>query len=186
LEAVQKGTDLTQGLLSFAQKQFLQPADIDLNQLIRKHLSDIDLPQNDKSKIHFTETNDLWIAKVDPTFFEECLLHLIQNAIQANSSHIEVKISNIFDDASVEDTLIHSKRYLSIVISDDGIGISNQNLTRIYQPFFTTRKAEAAKGLGLSAVWGFCQQSGGYIYVYSTLGKGTTFKIIIPATMFEK
>jgi signal transduction histidine kinase len=185
LEAVQKGIDLTQDLLSFAQKQFLQPADIDLNQLIRKHLSDIDLPLDAKNKIHFTETTDLWIAKVDPKFLEQCLLHLIHNAIQANSSHIEIKVSNIFDNSSVEDTLVDTKRYLSIIISDDGLGMSDQNLSRIYQPFFTTRKAEGAKGLGLSAVWGGCQQSGGHIYVYSTLGKGTTFNIIIPATMFE-
>jgi signal transduction histidine kinase len=186
LKAVQKGIDLTQDLLSFAQKQFLQPDNIDLNQLIRTYLSDIDLPLNAKNKIHFTETTDSWMAKVDPTFFEECLLHLIHNAIQANASHIEIMVSNIFDNSSVEDTLVDSKRYVSIIISDDGLGISDQNLKRIYQPFFTTRKAEGAKGLGLSTVWGFCQQSGGHIDVNSTLGKGTIFKIMIPATMFEK
>jgi signal transduction histidine kinase len=185
LDAVQKSTNLTQGFLSFAQKQFLQPVDIDLNQLIRKHLNDIDLPINDRHKIHFTETQDLWIAKVDPTHFEECLLHVIQNAILAGSSHIEIVISNIFDNSSVADTLVDSKRYLSIVISDNGIGMSEQNLKRIYQPFFTTRKADAAKGLGLSAVWGFCQQSGGHIIVNSSQEKGTTFKIIMPATVFE-
>jgi signal transduction histidine kinase len=186
LEAVQKGIDLTQDLLSFAQKQFLQPADIDLNQLIRKHLNDIDLPLDAKNKIHFTETIDLWIAKVDPSFFGECLLHLIHNGIQANSSHIEIKVANVFDNSSIEATLVDSNRYVSMIISDDGLGVAAQNLRRIYQPFFTTRKVEGAKGLGLSAVWGFCQQSGGHIDVHSTLGKGTTFNIIIPAAMCEK
>jgi signal transduction histidine kinase len=186
LEAVQKGIDLTQNLLSFAQKQFLQPTDIDLNQLISKHLSDIDLPLDAKNTIHFTATPDLWTAKVDPRFFRECLLHLIQNAIQANSNHIEIKVTNVFDKSSVEATLVDPKRYVSMVISDDGLGITDQNLRRIYQPFFTTRKAQGAKGLGLSAVWGFCQQSGGSIDANSTLGKGTMFKIIIPATLSEK
>lgn len=185
LKALQKGSNLTQHLLSYAQKQFLQPVETDLNQLIRKHLKTIDLSINDRKKIHFTETKDLWIAKVDPELFEACLLHVIQNAIQANSSHIQIVISNIVDNASVGVSLETSSRYLSIVISDDGVGISEQHLKCIYEPFFTTRKAEAAKGLGLSAAWGFCQQSAGHIIVNSTLGKGTTFEIIIPATMFE-
>jgi signal transduction histidine kinase len=185
LKALHEGSNLTQHLLSYAQKQFLQPVEIDLNQLIRKHLKAIDLPINDRKKIHFTETKDLWIAKVDSELFEACLLHVIQNAIQANSSHIQILISNIADNASVGARLETSNRYLSIVISDDGVGISEQHLKCIYEPFFTTRKADAAKGLGLSAVWGFCQQSGGHIIVNSTLGKGTTFEIIIPAIMFE-
>jgi signal transduction histidine kinase len=185
LKALQKGSNLTQHLLSYAQKQFLQPVEIDLNQLIRKHLKAIDLPINDRKKIHFKETKDLWVAKVDSELFEACLLHVIQNAIQANSSHIQILISNIADNASVGARLETSNRYLSIVISDDGVGISEQHLKCIYEPFFTTRKADAAKGLGLSVVWGFCQQSGGHIIVNSTLGKGTTFEIIIPAIMFE-
>jgi len=180
LDAVQKGIDLTQYLLSFAQKQFLQPTDVDMNQLIRKHLNDLDLPLDAKNTIHFTATPDLWIAKVDPAFFEPCLFHLIQNAMQANSSHIDIQLSNVVDDA-----LIDSKRYVSMVISDDGLGIADQNLKCIYHPFFTTRKAEGAKGLGLSAVWGFFHQSGGHIDVDSTLGKGTTFNIIMPAAICE-
>jgi signal transduction histidine kinase len=185
LKALQKGSNLTQRLLSYAQKQFLQPVEIDLNQLIRKHLKTIDLPITDRKKIHFTETKDLWIARVDPEFFEECLLQVIQNAIQADSCQIQIVISNIVDNANVGASLKTSNRYLSIVISDDGVGISEQHLKCIYEPFFTNRKADAAKGLGLSAVWGFCLQSGGHIIVNSTLGKGTTFEIIIPATMFE-
>ena len=182
LEALKKGTNLTQSLLSFAQKQFLQPVDIDLNQLILNHLADINLPINDRNKIHFTGSQDLWDARVDPAFFEESLLHLIKNAIQANSSHIKIELSNIIDNSSVDNTLEDSERYLLIVISDDGVGITDKHLKRIYQPFFTTRKAAVSKGLGLSVVWGFCQQSGGRIQVQSTLEQGTTFKVVVPAT----
>jgi signal transduction histidine kinase len=186
LEAVQKGINLTQNLLSFSQKQFLQPVNIDVNQFVFDYITDINLPLYEKNKIHFKATEDLCIARLDPSFFEECLLQLIQNAIKANSNYIKIEISNNIDIANVDNTLIDTISYLSIMISDDGVGISDQNLKHIYQPYFTTRKTDATKGLGLSAVWGFCQQSGGSIYVQSKLEKGTTFKIIIPAVQSEK
>ena len=179
LQALQNGTNLTQSLLSFAQKQFLQPLDIDLNQLIFSHLAGINLPINDRNKIHYTATQNLWIAKIDPTFFEDSLLHLLQNAIQADSSHIKIETSNFIDNS-----LVDSGRYLLIVISDDGVGIADEHMKHIYQPFYTTTKA--AQGIGLSVVWGFIQQSGGRIEVQSTLEKGTTFKIIVPATLSAK
>jgi signal transduction histidine kinase len=178
LKGVQRGTDLTQSLLSFAQKQFLQPLEIDLKQCMLNDLNHINLPMNDKNKIHFTASEDLWMVKIDPTFIEACLLHLIQNAMQANANNINIELSNILDN-----TLDEPKPYVLMVVSDDGAGISEQNLKLIYQPFFTTRKAAAARGLGLSVVYGFCQQSGGRIEQQSTLGKGTTFKLTFPATM---
>jgi signal transduction histidine kinase len=183
LGAVQQGTNLTEKLLTFSQKQFLQAADVNLNQLVIHHLAKLNLPINDRSKIHFAATEDLWTARIDATFFQECLLHLIRNAIQANAMHIEITVSNIIDNSIVDETLADSKRYLLIVISDDGIGIAVENLARIYQPFFTTRKSFAAKGLGLSTVYGFCHQSKGRIHVESTLGQGSTFKIIVPVAM---
>jgi signal transduction histidine kinase len=177
LKGIQKGTNLTQSLLSFAQKQFLQPTEIDLNKLILNYLTHINLPHDNKNKIHFSATKDLWMAKIDATFFEECLLHLVQNALQANSNNISIEVSNIVDN-----TLQEPKHYVLMAVSDDGIGISDQNLRLIYQPFFTTRKAEGANGLGLSVVYGFCQQSGGRIEQQSSLEKGTTFKLTLPAT----
>ncbi len=186
LQAIKSGTILTENLLSFAQKQFLQPDNTDLNHLIINYLNDINLPLNDKNKIHYTATKDLWIARIDPVFFEKCLLHLVQNAIQANSKHITIEVSNDIDNSSIDETLGEPMRYLSVMISDDGVGISNQNLKRIYQPFFTTKKATPNKGLGLSVVWGFCQQSGGCVSVVSTSKKGASFKIIVPAILSEK
>jgi signal transduction histidine kinase len=186
LGAVQKGTNLTHSLLSFAQKQFLQTANIDLNQLIIEHISNLNFATNDRSKIHFAASTGLWTARIAPTYFEECLIHLIQNAIQANSTHINLKISNIVDNSSFDKTLRDCDHYLLIEISDDGVGISEENLLLIYQPFFTTKKDTGAKGLGLSVVYGFCQQSGGRIYVVSKLEKGATFKMIVPAIMPEK
>lgn len=189
LERARVGADraaaLTQRLLAFSRQQTLDPKPVQINELIssmadiwRQALGDairldIDVPQ--RSPTIF----------VDPNQLENAVLNLILNARDASNPGARIKVVS---EVMFVDTPTLGRtgemtvgEYASISVEDQGSGIPNELLDRIFEPLFTTKPVGQGTGLGLSMVYGFVKQSKGYIDITSALGRGTTVRLIFPS-----
>jgi signal transduction histidine kinase len=189
LERARVGADraaaLTQRLLTFSRQQTLDPKPVQINELIssmadiwRQALGDairldIDVPQ--RSPTIF----------VDPNQLENAVLNLILNARDASNPGARIKVVS---EVMFVDTPTLGRtgemtvgEYASISVEDQGSGIPNELLDRIFEPLFTTKPVGQGTGLGLSMVYGFVKQSKGYIDITSALGRGTTVRLIFPS-----
>lgn len=130
-----------------------------------------------KEEVHLSD--DLWTIKADEIQIFQVLINLLLNAIQAmpNGGLIKITAENIILDDS--NKKIRKGKYIRLSVEDDGIGISNENLLKIFDIDFTTKKE--GKGLGLYIINGIVNKYQGYISVMSNLGEGTTFNIFLPA-----
>jgi signal transduction histidine kinase len=189
LERARVGADraaaLTQRLLAFSRQQTLDPKPVHINELIssmadiwRQALGhairlDIDVPQ--RSPTIF----------VDPNQLENAVLNLILNARDASNPGARIKVVSevmFVDTPTLRRTgEMTVGEYASISVEDQGSGIPNELLDRIFEPLFTTKPVGQGTGLGLSMVYGFVMQSKGYIDITSALGGGTTVRLIFPS-----
>lgn len=188
--ATLRGRDLNRRLLAFAQRALLKAHPCPLT----KVFEDLDLliartiPEN--IDFHRQPGDDLWDPIVDPIFLESALLNLILNATQAmpDGGTIIVSATNEYIDSSQK---VHNDygqallpgRYVKLTISDTGSGIPPEILSQVIEPFFSTREKAYSSGLGLAMVHGFCIQSGGLLSLESTLGKGTSVHLLLPASV---
>ncbi|QLE58320.1 response regulator [Nostoc sp. TCL26-01] len=128
---------------------------------------------------------DLWTVIGDATNLHQVLMNLVVNARDAmpNGGNLSMSAENLFiDEAAVRMNLdAHVGSYLVISVTDAGMGMEPAILDRIFEPFFTTKEVGKGTGLGLSTVQGIIKSHGGFINVYSQVGKGTEFKVFLPA-----
>lgn len=180
-----RGSEMIKQVLSFArgvegQYALLQPTH--LIKEITKILTDT-LPKN--IAITFSIPVDLWNVTGDATQLHQVLMNLCVNARdampQGGTLHIEAENLAIDEHYARMNTDIKPGSYVSISVSDTGIGISQQNLSKIFDPFFTTKDQGKGTGLGLSTVAGIVRSHGGFVNVYSEEGRGSHFKIYLPA-----
>ncbi len=183
-KSVQRGATLTRQLLAFSRQQVLQPQVIDINAhfkgfqgLLRRVIGeDIEL-----SVIH--RNADLHI-RVDPDQLEQVVMNLVVNARDAMPSggKLIIETAELFVDAEYcsRNPETRPGDYVTIAISDTGCGMDRETLARVFEPFFTTKEQGKGTGLGLATVYGIVKQSGGNATLYSELGHGTTFKILLP------
>lgn len=183
-KAAERAGALTRQLLAFSRKQVLRPKPLDLNaiigglapmlrRLIGEHIELVTVPGS-----------GLGHVLADPGQLEQVIMNLVVNARDAMPEGGTVRIEP--ESRDLEDGALHAQgevppgQYVAMRVQDSGCGIDSTTLTRIFEPFFTTKDPGKGTGLGLSTVHGIVRQSGGYIGVDSTVGRGTTFTIYLP------
>lgn len=181
--ATERATALTRQLLAFGRKQVLQPRVVDVNQLLDDTSDLLRQLLREPIELEIVRSREPATVLVDQSQMEQVIFNLAVNARHAMPDggrlRIETSIVEV-DSSSVGDTL-EPGRWVRILVSDNGVGIPYEKLVHIFEPFFTTRSGEGGTGLGLSTAYGIVRQSGGNIQVKSAPGRGTTFKIYLPA-----
>ncbi len=184
VEAANKAASLTKQLLSFSRRQVLQPRNIVLSTVVTGIEPMLRPMLRENIELVYSSEPDLGIVFADPAQMEQVLMNLASNARDAmpGGGQLRIDIRNLDLPAPYAERYIQipAGRYVMLAVADTGSGISSENLNRIFEPFFTTKEAGRGTGLGLSTVYGIVKQSGGYIWAYSEVGMGTTFKICLP------
>jgi two-component system cell cycle sensor histidine kinase/response regulator CckA len=138
----------------------------------------------EKVKLDLVHGRDLWPVKVDVSQFEQVIVNLAVNARDAmpDGGKLTVKTANVTADESAQLSYkgLPVADYVRIDIADTGTGIPADIVDKIFEPFFSTKEVGKGTGLGLSTVYGIVKQTGGFVYVDSTPGEGTTFRIFLP------
>lgn len=183
--AADRAASLTNQLLAFSRRQIVQPRIIDINDVVRS--TEKLLQRVIGEDIDFATSLDPALASVhaDPSHIDQVIMNLVVNARDAmpQGGKITVETSNVEldQDYAGAHVGIVPGPYVQLAISDTGVGMSDATKQRIFEPFFTTKELGKGTGLGLSIVYGIVKESGGHVLVYSQEGRGTTFKIYLPA-----
>jgi len=175
---------LVRQLLAFSRKQVLQPKTIDLNEVVLNLDKLLRRLMDDNIQMNTHTQNVIGKVKADPAQIEQVIMNLVVNARDAmpGGGRILLETSNVDLDSDYADDHVTVKtgKYVMLAVSDTGVGMSQQTIAHIFEPFYTTKESGSGTGLGLSTVYGIVKQSGGYIWVYSEPGKGSTFKVYLP------
>lgn len=181
--ASSRGADLTARLLSFAMRSDLSPKRVNLNEIV------VDLSEllvrtvGEQISLHTTLAQHVWIVKIDKSQIDSALMNLVLNARDAmpKGGSIFIETKNRIVSPSEADMLdMSAGNYVELKVTDSGSGIDQDNLKRVFEPFFTTKSKSGGHGLGLSMVYGFARQSGGYLGVLNAKGRGAEFSLLLP------
>jgi signal transduction histidine kinase/DNA-binding NarL/FixJ family response regulator len=184
--AASRGTVLIRQLLAFARRQPLQPRTIDLEALIHdaKPMLDRVLGEDIMLTVGRAAERRAFLTNVDPVGAESALLNLCINARDAmpggGTIAIELSALTVGAQNGANKRDVDAGAYVVVSVSDTGNGIPPEHLAHLFEPFFTTKEASRGTGLGLSTVYGFMQQSGGHVKVFSDVGRGTVVRLYFP------
>ncbi len=184
LNAVERGSRLSNQLLAFARRQPLQPLVINLRQMMSKMDDLLHHALGENIEVETVIGGGLWNTLVDPHQLENVILNLAINACDAmqGQGKLTIELGNaLLDDEYVlSQPDVPAGQYVVLAISDTGSGMPARVLERVFEPFFSTKPEGEGTGLGLSMAYGFVKQSEGHIRIYSELGHGTTVRIYLP------
>jgi PAS domain S-box-containing protein len=184
MKAAQRAAALTRQLLAFGRQQVLQPRVIDVNALISDVAPMLRRLMFEHIDIVVQPTPDVGLVQIDPTQLEQILVNLAVNASDAmpRGGRLTIATAQATVGEHVPNERLPMSRgeYVTLTVSDTGEGMDAATVQRIFDPFFTTKGMGKGTGLGLATVYGIVKQSGGYIWVSSELGRGSTFAIYLP------
>ncbi|MCF9005335.1 PAS domain S-box protein [Pseudomonas syringae] len=183
LSAAKRAAALTHRLLAFSRRQTLDPKITDVNALVQGMVELVQRTVGPGIAVKVVGSDDLGLARVDPSQLENVLLNLCINARDAmpKGGKIVIETANRWidkDAGSRQD--IPEGQYLQLSVSDTGYGMSADVVRKAFDPFFTTKPIGQGTGLGLSMIYGFAKQSNGQVRIHSVVGEGTTVSIYLP------
>lgn len=176
---------LVNQLLAYSRKQTLRPEMMDLRDAMSDltHLLNRLVGENVTLSLNHDPT--LWSIRADKRQFEQVIMNLVVNARDSmtDGGVIRVETENITHEKAMyrDRAVVAPGKWVKISVTDEGAGIPQDRLQKVFEPFFTTKKTGEGTGLGLSTAYGIVKQTGGFIFVDSECGKGTTFFLMFPA-----
>jgi two-component system, cell cycle sensor histidine kinase and response regulator CckA len=183
-KAGERSAVLTQQLLAFSRKQVLQTRVIDLNEIVADTTKMLQHVIGEDIQLYTALNSKLGRVEADPGQLTQVIMNLAVNARDAmpDGGKLTIQTENVHldDKMLASHTISKNGNYILLAISDNGIGIDDENRQYIFEPFFTTKEVGKGTGLGLATVYGIVKQSGGYINVESEVGQGATFNIYLP------
>jgi two-component system, cell cycle sensor histidine kinase and response regulator CckA len=184
LKATQRAASLTRQLLAFSRKQVVDPKVLDLNALVLDLEKMLGRLIGEDINLAIVSSAGLGQVKADPGQLEQVVMNLCVNARDAmpQGGLLRIEVANAELDAvqAAKQEPMAPGRYVRLAVSDAGCGIEKELLSKIFEPFFTTKEEGKGTGLGLAMVYGIVKQAGGYVWVESEVGRGTTFTIYLP------
>ena len=188
LETIRKAgssaADLTRQLLAFSRQQMIQPRVLDVKEVVGRTEELLRRLIGEDIEITISLEPSLGCIKADPGQIEQVLLNLAVNARDAmpKGGRLSIEARNVELDGYHSDHQVEvvPGRYVMLAVEDTGCGMDRKTQLKIFDPFFSTKGLGKGTGLGLATVYGIVKQSGGYIWVYSELGKGSIFRVYLP------
>jgi PAS domain S-box-containing protein len=183
-KAGQRAAALTQQLLAFSRKQVLEPKILDLNSIVADVEKMLRRLIGADVELEIISDPTLGKVKADRGQIEQVILNLAVNARDAMEQGGTLRIETRDADLDANDTkrlrYVVPGHYVMLQVSDTGMGMSAEVQSHIFEPFYTTKEQGKGTGLGLATVYGVIKQSGGYIWLESEIGKGSTFQVYLP------
>jgi two-component system cell cycle sensor histidine kinase/response regulator CckA len=183
-KAAERATGLTRQLLSFSRMQVLQPKVIDLNEIVAEMGKMLPRLIGEDVELRILDGAPPSRVKADPGQLEQVIMNLAVNARDAMPKggilSIETRSVEVDEFLARRHPPLVPGPYVLLTVSDNGVGMDAETQAHIFEPFFTTKEVGKGTGLGLATVYGVVKQSGGYIWVSSEVGKGTTFQVYLP------
>ncbi len=183
LDAALRGAELVRRLMAFSRNQPLAPKLLNLAELVRGMEPVLRQALDERLVIEMHIEDDIWPVLADQAQFENAILNLAINARDAmpDGGRLGISCANeTIDDSAAEMSDLVPGDYVTLTVSDTGIGIPPEVLARVFEPFFTTKEVGKGSGLGLSMVYGYALQSGGRVRIYSEVGHGTDIRLCLP------
>jgi len=184
IKAANRAVALTKQLLAFSRQQVMEIVDIDVNGMVEDLAGMLRRIIGEHIELSSSLTPDVGLVRADRGQLEQVVLNLVVNARDATvgSGTVRLTTANVTFDTEFA---IHRGtgkpgNYVMLSVSDNGSGMTEDTKARLFEPFFTTKPRGQGTGLGLATAYGIIAQCGGWIWVYSELGRGTTFKVYLP------
>jgi PAS domain S-box-containing protein len=185
LQAANRAGRLTKELLAFSRRQIVQPRILDLNVVIEGVEKMLRRLVRGNVEFETEMASDLGTVRADKGQIEQVLVNLVVNASDAMPTGGRLLVFSgavALDENDIRSLPFEMKPgdYVTVSVQDTGIGMDEQTMGRIFDPFYTTKELGKGTGLGLSTVYGIVKQTGGYIHTESAVGTGTRFTIFLP------
>jgi two-component system cell cycle sensor histidine kinase/response regulator CckA len=184
-----RAAGLVRQLLAFSRRQTLQPEVLELGELLTDLAPLLNRSLSEKIELKIVAGRDLWHVKADRSQFDNVIINLAVNARDAmpDGGCLAIRTRNVSERESLKAAGlgVAAGEYVLVEVEDNGVGMTEEVMAKIFEPFFSTKEVGKGTGLGLSTAYGIVKQTGGYIFADSEVGKGTTFRVYLPRHIVE-